>query len=70
MTSEMSRMSFKLARHSVDKSISLDRKVIGYKIKIVSEPIYADELVKTMTMEICYEVTYTNLNSIYIPINV
>ena len=29
MASEMSRMSFELARHSVDRSMSLDRKVIG-----------------------------------------
>jgi len=29
VASEMSRMSFELARHSVDRSMSLDRKVIG-----------------------------------------
>ena len=69
MTSEMSRMSFEVARPSLDRS-SLDRKVIGYKTRTVSEQIYEDELVKNMTMEICYEATNTNLNSIYIPITV
>ena len=34
------------------------------------ETIYEDELVKNMTMEICYEVTNTNPNTISIPINV
>ena len=70
MTSEMSRMSFEPIRHRVDRNVSLDRKIIGYKTRIVSEPIYEDELVKNMTMEICYEVTNTNPNSIYIPMNV
>ena len=42
MTSEMSRINFKPIRHSVDSSISLDRKVIGYKTRIISEPIYED----------------------------
>ena len=51
----MSRMSFKSPRHSVDRSMSLDRKVIGYKTRTVSEPIYEDELLKNLTMEICYE---------------
>jgi len=46
MTSEMSRMSFKAARPSVDQTMSLDRKVIGYKTRTISEPIYEDELVK------------------------
>jgi len=50
--------------------MSLDRKDIGYKNRTVSEPIYEDELVKNMTVEICYEVTYTNPNGIYISINV
>jgi len=63
-------MSFEFARLSVDQSMSLDRKIIGYKTRIVSEPIYEDELVKNMTMEICYEATNTNPNSIYIPIKV
>ena len=31
MAIEMSKMSFKLARHGVDQSMSLVRKVIGYK---------------------------------------
>ena len=70
MTSEMSRMSFESPRPSVDWSMSIDRKVIRYKIRTVSESIYKDELVKNMTKEICYEVTYTNSNSIYIPINI
>jgi len=70
MASEMSRMSFEPTRHSVDRSISLDRKVIGYKIRTISEPIYEDELVKNLTMEIWYEATNTNPNSIYIPIKI
>jgi len=57
MTSEMSRMSFEPARHSVDRSTSLDRKVIGYKTRTISEPIYEDELLKNLTMKICYEAT-------------
>ena len=63
-------MSFESARHSVDRSMSLDRKVIGYKTRTVSEPIYEDELLKNLTMEICYEATKTNPNSIYIPIKI
>ena len=35
-----------------------------------SESIYEDELVKNMTMKICYKVTNTNRNSICILINV
>ena len=46
MTSEMSRMSFEPARHGVDRSMSLDRKVIGCKTRTISEPIYEDELLK------------------------
>ena len=42
-TCEMSRIDFEPVRHSVDRSMSLDRKVIGYKIRYVSEPIYEDE---------------------------
>ena len=57
MTTEMSRTSFKPARHIIDRSMSLDRKFIGYKTRTVSELIYEDELVKNITMEICYEVT-------------
>ena len=52
MSSEMSRMSFEPARHSVDRSICLDRKVIGYKTRTVCEPIYEGELLKNMTKEI------------------
>ena len=63
-------MSFEPARHSIDGSMSLDRKFIGYKIRIVSKAIYKDELVKNMIMKICYEVTNTNPNSIYILTNV
>ena len=66
----MSRMSFEPIKHSVNRSISLDRKVIRYKIKTVSEPIYKDKLVKNMTMGICYEATSTNSNSISIPMKV
>ena len=66
----MSRMSFESTRLSVDHSMSLERKVIGYKIRTVSEPIYEDELFKNMTMEIHYEATSTNPSSIYIPIKV
>ena len=68
MNSEMSRMSFEATRPSVDQIMSLYRKVIGYKTRTISEPIYDDELVKNMTMDICYEATNTNPNSIYIPI--
>jgi len=46
MASEISRMSFEPTRHSVDRSMSLDRKVIGYKSRTISEPIYEDELLK------------------------
>ena len=66
----MSRMSFEAARPSIDRLTSLDRKVIGYKTRTVSESIYEDKLVKNMTMEICYEATNTNPNSIYFPIKV
>ena len=66
----MSRISFDAARPSADQIMSLDRKVIGNKTRTVSEPIYEDGLVKNMSMEMCYEVTNTNPNSIYIPINV
>ena len=66
----MSRMSYEPTRRSVDQSMCLDRKVMGYKIRIVNDSIYEDELVKNMTMKICYEATNTNPNSIYIPIKV
>jgi len=70
MTNKMSRISFEPATHSIDRSMSLDRKVIMYKTRIVSEPMYEDELVKNMTMEIAYEVTNINPKNIYIPINI
>ena len=70
MTSEMSRMSFETARPSIDWLTSLDRKIIACKSRTVSEPIYEDELVKNMTIKICYEAVNTNPNSIYIPIKV
>ena len=70
MTIEMSRMSFKPARNSINRSMSLDRKVAGYKTRTIREPIYEYELVKNMTMKICYEVTIINRNSIYIPIKI
>ena len=66
----MSRMSFEAVRPSLDRLTSLDRKVIGYKTRIVSEPIYEYELVKNMTMKISYEASNTNPNSIYIPIKI
>jgi len=59
MTSKMNRICFEPVRHSVDRSMNLERKVIGYKTRIVSEPIYADELVKNMTMNTCYEAIQT-----------
>ena len=46
MASEMSRMNFKPTGCSVDRSMSVDRKVIGYKTRTISEPIYEDELLK------------------------
>jgi len=70
MPNEMSRMSFELERYSVDQSMSLDRKVIGYKTRTNNEPIYEDELVKNLTMEICYEATNINPNSINILIKI
>ena len=70
MTSEMSTISFELARHSVDRNMSLDKKKNFGTTRTVSEPIYKDELVKNMTMEICYEVSNTNPNSIYVQINI
>jgi len=63
-------MSFEPPRHNINQSMSFDRKVIGYKTRTVGEPIYEDELVKILTMEICYEVTNTNPNRISISINV
>ena len=65
MASEMSRTSFEPARHSVDRSMRLNRKVIEYKTRTIGEPIDEDELLKNLTMEICYEATNTNRNSIY-----
>ena len=59
VTSEMSRMSFEAARPNLDWLTSPDKKVIGYKTRTVSEPIYEDELVKNMTMKISYEATNT-----------
>ena len=35
MASEMSRMSFESARHSVDRHMSLDKKVIGTKLELL-----------------------------------
>ena len=70
MTSEISRMSFESARHNIDGSMSLHRKVIGYKIRTISGPIYENKLVKNLTMDICYEATNTNRNGIYILIKI
>ena len=64
-SSEMSRMSFEPIRHSVDLSLSLDRRVIGYKTRTASEPIYEDKLVKNITMEIWYETTNANPMHLY-----
>ena len=50
--------------------MSLDKKVIGKKMRTISEPICKVELVKNITIEICYKVTNTNSNSIYILINI
>jgi len=49
---EMSKMSFEPARHSVDRSMSLDKKLIENKISTISEPIYEDEVLKNLAMEI------------------
>jgi len=70
MVSEINRMTFEPARYSIDQSMSLDSKVIRYKIRTICKPIYKDELVKNLTMEMCYEATSINPNSIYIPIKV
>ena len=70
MTNKMSRLSFETTRQSVDQSMSLGKEVSGYKIRTISEPIYEDELVRKLTMDICYEGTNTNPISIYIPINI
>ena len=37
MADDMSRMSFEPARYSADQSMSLDRKVIGYKTRTISD---------------------------------
>jgi len=49
--------------------MSLDRKAIGYITKTVTEPSYQDELVKNMSMEICYKFNTIIPNNICIPIN-
>jgi len=36
MASEMSRMSFESVRRSIDRSMSLDTKVIGYNTRTIS----------------------------------
>jgi len=38
--------------------------------RTINKPIYQDELLKNMTIEICYKVTNATLNSIYIIIYV
>ena len=50
--------------------MSLDRKVSGYKTRTISEPFYEDELLKNLTMKICYGATKTNPNSIYILVKI
>jgi len=68
--SEMSRMSFKLIRHSVDRNMSLDRNITKWKARTINEPTYEDEFAKNLTTEICYEAINTKPNSIYILINI
>ena len=46
VTSKISRMSFGPVRHSVDRIMSQDRKVVGYK-RTVSEPILWKWISKT-----------------------
>ena len=70
MTSEINSMSFEVTRPSIDRITSLERKIIGYNTRTVSEPIYENELVKNMAIKICYQANNTNSNSINIPINV
>ena len=48
----------------------LDRKIIEYKTRTISELIYEDELVKNITTGACYEITNTITNNIYILINI
>jgi len=43
LASEMTWMILELARHSADRSVSLDRKVIEYRTRIITELIYEDE---------------------------
>jgi len=43
ITNEMSRMSFEPTRHNVDQCMSLDRNVVGYKSRTISESIYEDK---------------------------
>ena len=70
LTSEIRRMSVEPAKHKLDQNMSLDRKIIWYKTRIVGETIYENKLVKKLTMEMCYGATRTNRNSIYILINI
>lgn len=70
------------ARHSLDISscsnlkinedpinpIIEKRKVIGYKTKTVSERVYGDKV--NMQMEAYNEISSTNPNNIYIPIDI
>ena len=70
MTSGISIMSLEPTRHSIDRSMSLDGKVIGCKTRIVSEQTYEDKFIKNITMEKCYQVTSTNPSGTYIPINI
>ena len=52
--------SFESRWHSVDQL-----RIVRYKTRTVSEPICEDELVKNMTIKICYEVTDNNPNNTY-----
>jgi len=50
--------------------MSFDRKVIGHKTRTISQPIYGGELLKNLTIEICYEASSFNPNSNYNQINI
>ena len=67
MTDKMSRTSFEPVGNNVEWSNSLDIKVIEYEARTISDPIYEDELVKNIIIEIHHEVTNINSNRTYIP---
>ena len=61
MASEISRMSFERARHSINQSMSLIESHL-LQSKDFNWEIYEDELFKYLTMEICYEASIANPN--------